>query len=118
MSRPKTVLVRNVGTGTARFSLNTNSAFAVEPNHGELAVGEAMQVTVEFRPNVLGDINGEMCVSYDTGEDVFIDLHGVGVNLDVRLNQSELNIAPTYIGKFFFLVSYFCTLYFENSALK
>ena len=102
MSRPKTILVRNVGTGTARFSLNTSNTqvFVAEPNHGELEVGEAMQVTVDFRPNVLGDISGDLCINYDTGEDVYVDLHGVGINLDVRLNQSELNIAPTYIGMF------------------
>ena len=41
---------------------------------------------------------GHTLSSYDTGEHVYVDLAGVGVNLDVRLNQSELKIAPTYIG--------------------
>ena len=100
MSRPKTILVRNVGQSTARFSMATSSeAFSVEPNHGELEVGDAMQVTVDFQPSILGDIEGELCVSYDTGEDVYTALHGIGIQLDVMLNQSELNIAPTYIGK-------------------
>ena len=49
------------------------------------------------RPNVLGDISRDLCINYDTGEDVYVDLHGVAIDLDVRLNQSELHIAPTYI---------------------
>ena len=57
MTKPKTLLVRNVGTDVARFSLVTNNEnFKVEPSHGELHMGEAMQITVEFHPTILGII--------------------------------------------------------------
>jgi len=98
MNKPKTLLVRNVGTDVARFSLETDESFKVEPTFGELKIDEAMQITVEFQPTILGDSIGEMRINYDTGEEVFVSLQGVGVNLDVRLNQSELKIASTYIG--------------------
>ena len=39
-----------------------------------------------------------MGIYYDTGEEIFVSLQGVGVNLDVRLTQSEVKIASTYIG--------------------
>ena len=96
--KPKTLLVRNVGTDIARFSLETDESFKIKPKHGELKIGEAMQITVEFHPMIIGDCGGDMRINYDTGEEVYVSLQGIGVNLDVRLNQSELKIASTYIG--------------------
>ena len=57
-----------------------------------------MQITIEFHPTILGDLQGELSINYDTGEIVHVALSGVGINLDVRLDKSELQIVPTYIG--------------------
>ena len=57
-----------------------------------------MQITIEFHPTILGDLQGELSINYDTGEIVHVALSGVGMNLDVRLDKSELQIVPTYIG--------------------
>ena len=70
----------------------------VVPANGELKIGEAMQITIEFNPTILGDLQGELSINYDTGEVVHVALSGVGINLDVRLDKSELQIVPTYIG--------------------
>ena len=37
-------------------------------------------------------------MDYDTGEQVFVKLHGIGSNIDVRLDQSEITIPATYTG--------------------
>ena len=57
-----------------------------------------MQITIEFHPTILGDLQGELSINYDTGEIIHVALSGVGINLDVRLDKSELQIVPTYIG--------------------
>jgi hydrocephalus-inducing protein len=110
----KTLLVRNVGNRDAKFDLQIDEwvdlnngifdfmeiflrPFTVSPQNGVLAVNESMQVVITFTPTVVGDHHGRMRVSYDTGEEVYISLHGVAQNALVRLDKNSIRIENTYI---------------------
>ena len=43
------------------------SPFSVTPDKGSLAVGESMQVHVQFKALKTGDYNCTMLLQYDTG---------------------------------------------------
>ncbi|XP_035679087.1 LOW QUALITY PROTEIN: hydrocephalus-inducing protein homolog [Branchiostoma floridae] len=93
----QTLLVRNIGNKDATFSLAAQRPFSVSPSCGVLPVGESMQVTVEFTAPTTGDHVADLVLTYDTGEQVFVELHGVAVNANVRLDKSSLRIENTYI---------------------
>ncbi|XP_019628796.1 PREDICTED: hydrocephalus-inducing protein homolog [Branchiostoma belcheri] len=71
--------------------------FSVSPACGVLPVGESMQVTVEFTAPTTGDHVADLVLTYDTGEQIFVELHGVALNANVRLDKSSLRIENTYI---------------------
>ncbi|XP_078688637.1 hydrocephalus-inducing protein-like [Branchiostoma floridae x Branchiostoma belcheri] len=93
----QTLLVRNIGNKDATFSLAAQRPFSVSPACGVLPVGESMQVTVEFTAPTTGDHVADLVLTYDTGEQIFVELHGVAVNANVRLDKSSLRIENTYI---------------------
>ncbi|CAG5085222.1 Oidioi.mRNA.OKI2018_I69.PAR.g10844.t1.cds [Oikopleura dioica] len=98
MSREKTLLLRNIGTDTARFTVGFSSAaFSASPSSGELEPGQLMQMTVEFSPLFAMKYEAEMRISYDTGEEIFSDLQGNGISIDARLSHKSISIMPTYI---------------------
>lgn len=41
--------------------------FSIEPTDGILNVGESMQLEVDFEPQTVGNHNGKLIVTYDTG---------------------------------------------------
>lgn len=51
-SSPKTLLIRNIGSKAARFSMSTTGPFHVSPQAGFLEVGEHMQLEVSYLPQV------------------------------------------------------------------
>ncbi|XP_051884712.1 hydrocephalus-inducing protein homolog [Pristis pectinata] len=93
----KTLLVRNIGNREAKFILQTKKPFHVVPIHGNLDAGGNMQVTIEFIPQRIGDHSEDLMVHLDTGEDIFINLYGAAVDVNVRLDKSSLMIEKTYI---------------------
>lgn len=56
-----------------------------------------MQVTVEFQPYKCGDHHKELVISYDTGESIYVKLHGVAQDVNVRLDKNAVRIEDTYI---------------------
>ena len=46
--------------------------FAVTPNSGKLAVGESMQIHVDFRASQTKDFSSQMILHYDTGKFIMI----------------------------------------------
>ncbi|CAF1310079.1 unnamed protein product, partial [Didymodactylos carnosus] len=93
----KVLFVRNVGTREARFVLQANKPYYVSPENGILPVGESMQVTVDFKPTVNGEIKDEMIVAYDTGEKIYVHLYGVSQDINVRLDKKSVNFENTHI---------------------
>jgi hydrocephalus-inducing protein len=96
-------LVRNVGRAAGSFQLSTSSScFAVKPDQGELAPGEALQLTVEFTPLALGPHEGELEVLYSGfSRASFTVLRGMGQQLDVGLStgQQGLQLPKAQMGK-------------------
>ncbi|XP_035827636.1 hydrocephalus-inducing protein [Aplysia californica] len=93
----KTLLVRNIGSREAKFSLKADESFSVTPDIGTLGVNDSIQVTVEFKPLRAGDHNGELLLTYDTGEEVSIALYGASQDANVRLDKNSIRIENTYI---------------------
>ncbi|KAG7333195.1 hypothetical protein KOW79_003330 [Hemibagrus wyckioides] len=93
----KTLLVRNIGKGEAKFQLSTQNPFSVEPSVAALSVGESMQVTVDFLPRTRGDHNQLLLLHYHTGEDISINLYGASTDINVRLDKNSLWVEKTYI---------------------
>jgi hypothetical protein len=96
-------LVRNVGRAAGSFQLSTSSScFAVKPDQGELAPGEALQLTVEFTPLAPGPHEGELEVLYNGSfRASFTVLRGMGQQLDVGLStgQQGLQLPKAQMGK-------------------
>lgn len=93
----KTLFVRNIGKKEAKFKLTLESPFSVTPGKGSLAVGESMQVHVEFKALKTGDYESHMILHYDTGEDVYISLYGAAIDVNVRLDKNTLKLENTFI---------------------
>ncbi|XP_047678536.1 hydrocephalus-inducing protein-like isoform X5 [Tachysurus fulvidraco] len=93
----KTLLVRNIGKGKAKFQLSTQNPFSVEPSVGALSVGKSMQVTVDFLPTTTGDHSQQLLLHYHTGEDIYINLYGASTDINVRLDKNSLWVEKTYI---------------------
>ncbi|KAK2848119.1 hypothetical protein Q7C36_009801 [Tachysurus vachellii] len=93
----KTLFVRNIGKGEAKFQLSTQNPFSVEPSVGALSVGKSMQVTVDFLPTTTGDHSQQLLLHYHTGEDIYINLYGASTDINVRLDKNSLWVEKTYI---------------------
>lgn len=95
------LLVTNVGRKAGSFQLATSSScFAVAPSKGVLALGETLQLTLEFTPHALGEHEGELEVVYDdSSRATFTALKGQGLSLDVGLSDSQVVFLPTCMGK-------------------
>jgi len=99
MTKEKTLLVRNIGKDTVKFSMKTaDKAFVVSPSYGELKVDEAMQIHIEFRPLTTGVISSELQVRFETGESIYVTLQGKCVQMNVQLTQTKLKLSDTFVG--------------------
>ncbi|XP_029289106.1 hydrocephalus-inducing protein homolog [Cottoperca gobio] len=96
-STERTQLVRNKGTGVAKFKLDTQSPFSVTPSCGTLDVGESTQVTVGFNPMTIGKHSQDLRLHYHTGEDVYIHLYGACEELSIHLEPDSVLLKKTYI---------------------
>lgn len=93
----RTLLIRNIGNRDAKFTLDAEKPFSVTPAIGTLAVNDNMQVTIEFNPTFSGDHHGDLVISYDTGEKVFVSLYGAAQDASVRLDKNSLRMENTYL---------------------
>ncbi|XP_030060864.1 hydrocephalus-inducing protein homolog [Microcaecilia unicolor] len=93
----KTLLVRNIGNREARFQLNTCRPFSAEPSVGTLGIGNSMQMTVEFKPQYIGDHSEDLVINYDTGENIYVRLYGAAIDINIRLDKNSLLLEKTFI---------------------
>eukprot|EP00049_Salpingoeca_infusionum_P004740 m.82988 g.82988 ORF g.82988 m.82988 type:complete len:5086 (+) comp12709_c0_seq1:219-15476(+) len=94
----RSVLVRNVGTAPAQFTLEMPDGFTAEPQHGEIAENGWIQVAITFTPTSLGTTTGDMAVHFQTGDSVFVKLDGNTDSANVRLDKSTLKFDTTFVG--------------------
>ena len=59
--------MRNIGNSDAKFQLVVHEPFFVTPDSGRLAVGESMQIHVDFKALQTGDHASHMILHYETG---------------------------------------------------
>ncbi|XP_029465095.1 hydrocephalus-inducing protein homolog [Rhinatrema bivittatum] len=96
-SSQKTLLVRNIGNREARFQMSTSRPFSIEPSLGTMGIGESMQMTVEFKPQHIGDHSEDLVINYDTGETICVRLYGAAADINIRLDKNSLMIEKTFI---------------------
>ena len=63
----RTLLVRNIGNSNAKFQLLVQEPFFVTPDSGRLAIGDSMQIHVDFKAMQTGDHGSHMILQYETG---------------------------------------------------
>ncbi|KAJ3036631.1 hypothetical protein HDV00_002527 [Rhizophlyctis rosea] len=93
----KTVLVRNIGNRATKFDFSTSSPFAIEPPCGYLDVNGSMQIDVVFSPEETASYEGDLLITYETGEEVVCNLMGTAEDANIRLEKSALRMDNTYI---------------------
>nr|XP_033799169.1 hydrocephalus-inducing protein homolog isoform X3 [Geotrypetes seraphini] len=93
----KTLLVRNIGNREAKFCLNTWRPFSAEPSVGTLGIGDSMQMTVEFKPQFIGDHCEDLIINYDTGDIIYVRLYGAAIDINIRLDKNSLLLEKTFI---------------------
>jgi len=94
----KTILTQNVGTAMAKFTLScTKPMFEASPVEGIVEVGQTTMIEVAFTPQNSERCEGDLVVSYEDGEQVFISLSGISENVDVFLSTPSLALEATYI---------------------
>ncbi|XP_076808093.1 hydrocephalus-inducing protein homolog isoform X2 [Clavelina lepadiformis] len=93
----KILFVRNIGNREAKCTFTVDEPFAVSSASGNLAVGDSMQATLEFKPVKVGDHQKDLILKYDTGENIYVTLYGASIDANVRLDKSTLRVDNTYI---------------------
>uniref|UniRef100_H2YKD6 Uncharacterized protein n=1 Tax=Ciona savignyi TaxID=51511 RepID=H2YKD6_CIOSA len=93
----KVLFVRNIGNKEAKCSFLVDKPFSVSASSGQLAVGDSMQVTVEFKAMKIGDHQKDLIIRYNTGEDIHVALYGAAADSNVRLDKNSIRIDNTFI---------------------
>jgi hydrocephalus-inducing protein len=97
-TQTKTIMVRNVGQLSGKFSLRTNSPFKVSCDKTFADVGEAVQITLEFLPTQAREYEEELTIEYDDSDRfVYMKLLGTATNVDVGLNKNVVDLSSQYI---------------------
>ncbi len=66
--------MRNIGNNDAKFQLSVQEPFFVTPDSGRLAIGESMQIHVDFKALQTGDHASHMVLQYETGNNKLLHL--------------------------------------------
>ncbi|KAI8803400.1 hypothetical protein BJ742DRAFT_498091 [Cladochytrium replicatum] len=93
----KTLLVRNIGQKNAKFQLKTNEPFDVDTHKGYIQTGDHSQIDITYEPKDTGTHSQILCVEFDTGEQILVQLVGTAENMNVRLEKGSLKMDDTYI---------------------
>ena len=96
----KTLIVRNVGTCEAHFSLSTSddSVFGASPADGLVEVGQTVMVTLTFTPKAAEDFTGDLMIQYSGTDTIsYVSLKGTAENVEVFLSAPSVNLEPAYI---------------------
>lgn len=56
-----------------------------------------MQLTLEFQPDKCGEYSKDLSISYDSGDILFVSLHGIAKDVNVRLEKNSIQLEDTYI---------------------
>ncbi|KAJ3043944.1 hypothetical protein HK097_001621, partial [Rhizophlyctis rosea] len=93
----KTMLIRNIGNRSTKFDFSTSAPFSVDPPCGYLDVNGSMQVDLVFYPEETNSFEGDLLISYETGEQIVCTLMGTAEDANIRLEKSSMKMDNTYI---------------------
>lgn len=86
----KNVMLRNLGTKSAEFTLQVNGYFAVFPTSGVIEPENFLEVYVQFRPLLVGAHEGELIVAYNRNiERMYCKLYGMGLEVTILFPSSS-----------------------------
>ena len=71
--------------------------YSVAPQNGTVAIDESIQITVDFAPTTSGEHRQPLVLHYETGEDIYINLYGVSIDANVRLDKNSIRVENTYL---------------------
>ena len=94
----KVLLVQNVGSSQARFTIK--SLLSVYTCPGEEMVvesGASQMIELFFTPPTAHTFEGELEVEFTKGPKCYIQCMGAGKNIDVSLSTPSLALEPSYI---------------------
>lgn len=94
----KSIYLRNIGKIPAVFNLDCENPFSVSPNKCILGVGEITTITLEFEADSVGDFIRDLCVQFESGEEIVIDLLGSTKNGSIWLSSNKLCMDDTFAG--------------------
>eukprot|EP00906_Rhabdomonas_costata_P023126 RCo033281 len=93
----KTLFVRNVGRKPAQFSLTTSEPWKILPTAGSLDPQQAAQFSLLFTPGEKRAHEGFLDIAYSNGDTQRKMLRGSVVDVNVKLEQSVVQIPQTFI---------------------
>ncbi|GAB1599203.1 hypothetical protein Ahia01_000197500, partial [Argonauta hians] len=97
MTSTKTILLRNIGNKDAKFSFFVLPPFSVSQVYGNIPINNNSQIDIEFNPTVVGKHDGHLYLRYDTGEVLYIALHAIAQDINIRLDKNSVRIDNTFI---------------------
>mmetsp|Transcript_4036 Transcript_4036/g.9628 ORF Transcript_4036/g.9628 Transcript_4036/m.9628 type:complete len:4944 (+) Transcript_4036:104-14935(+) len=96
----KTLLIRNMGTAPASFTITGEEPFLLNPATALVGVEQAVQVTISFMPESVGSVERQLRIEYNTGEVVWMQCVGQAVELAAKLEENTMVMDPTYVQLF------------------
>ncbi|XP_052747107.1 hydrocephalus-inducing protein-like [Bicyclus anynana] len=88
--------IHNVGMVPAGFTLNVKCPFSVQPKSAYLNPKEKIDIRVGFKTMHLGETQGTMFATFETGENFRIKLTGSTYTVSVELEKQVVRFLDTY----------------------
>lgn len=95
----KTILLRNIGDAPAKFDIEASQPFKISPPSGFLNPKESMQVELSLNPEKVGLINGDIHLTYETGEQVVSHVKALSHEVNIFLEKQEIKFLDQSIQK-------------------
>ncbi|XP_069355214.1 hydrocephalus-inducing protein-like [Maniola hyperantus] len=88
--------IHNVGMVPAGFTLNAKCPFSVQPKSAYLNPNQKIDIRVGFKTMHLGDKQGIMNATFETGENFRIKLTGSTYTVSIELEKQVVRFLDTY----------------------
>lgn len=94
----KKLMVQNVGSSTARFTMRSLSAtFSCPEQDIIIEAGASYPIILTFTPLGVASVMSEIELLFSSGIKCYIALKGFGKNVEVSLSTPSLTLEPSYI---------------------
>lgn len=93
----RSYLLTNVGCKKGRFSIAANDPFDIHPSRCELDIDASIQCAIRFHPQTVGLSEGRLTIEHENGDQEHVELKGNGLELDIEIPRSDIQMEPTFI---------------------